>query len=31
VILTEDDAATARTLEDLARLVAARASPEVLP
>jgi acyl carrier protein len=31
VILTEDDAATARTLEDLARLVAARADPEVLP
>jgi acyl carrier protein len=31
VILTEDDAAGAHTLEDLARLVAARASPEVLP
>ncbi len=31
VILTDDDAAAARTLEDLARLVAARAPPERLP
>jgi acyl carrier protein len=31
VILTDDDAAGTRTLEDLARLVAARADAEVLP
>jgi acyl carrier protein len=31
VILTDDDAATTRTLEDLARLVASRAGPELLP
>jgi acyl carrier protein len=31
VILTDDDAAGTQTLEDLARLVVARASPEVLP
>ncbi|HYG66703.1 MAG TPA: phosphopantetheine-binding protein [Anaeromyxobacteraceae bacterium] len=31
VILTEEDAAVTRTLDDLARLVASRASPEVLP
>jgi acyl carrier protein len=31
VALTDDDAAGARTLEDLARLVAARASPALLP
>jgi acyl carrier protein len=31
VALSDDDAATTRSLEDLARLVAARASPEVLP
>ena len=31
VALADDDAATTRTLEDLARLVAARAGPEVLP
>ncbi len=31
VILTEDDAAEARSLADLARLVAARAAAEVLP
>lgn len=31
VILADDDAAGARTLADLARLVAARAAPEVLP
>jgi acyl carrier protein len=31
VILTEDDAARAHTLEDLARLVAARAPEERLP
>lgn len=31
VILTEDDAAAARTLDELARLVAARTSPEVFP
>lgn len=31
VILTDDDAAGTRTLEDLARLVAGRASPELLP
>jgi acyl carrier protein len=31
VILTDDDAAGARTLEDLARIVAARAPPDRLP
>jgi acyl carrier protein len=31
VALTEEDAGTARSLADLARLVAARASAEVLP
>lgn len=31
VILTDDDAAAARSLEDLARIVAARASPDRLP
>jgi acyl carrier protein len=31
VILTEEDAAGARSLADLARLVAARAPPEVIP
>lgn len=31
VILTDDDAAAARTLDELARLVAARTSPEVFP
>ncbi|BDG03075.1 phosphopantetheine-binding protein [Anaeromyxobacter oryzae] len=31
VILGDDDAAGTRTLEDLARLVTARAAPEVLP
>lgn len=31
VILTDDDAAHARSLADLARLVAARAAPETLP
>jgi acyl carrier protein len=31
VALTDDDAARARTLADLARLVAARAPPERLP
>ncbi len=31
VILTDDDAAGTRTLEDLARLVAARGPPERLP
>lgn len=31
VILTDDDAAGARTLADLARIVAARAPPERLP
>ncbi len=31
IALADDDAATTRTLEDLARLVAERASPEVLP
>lgn len=31
VILTDDDGATARTLEDLARLVASRAPPGRLP
>ena len=31
VALADDDAATTRSLEDLARLVTARAAPEVLP
>lgn len=31
VILTDDDAAGTRSLEDLARLVVSRASPELLP
>jgi acyl carrier protein len=31
IVLPDDDAAGARTLEDFARLVAARAAPEVLP
>ncbi len=31
VALSDDDAATTRSLDDLARLVAARAAPEVLP
>jgi acyl carrier protein len=31
VVLADDDAAATRTLEDLARLVAARAPPEALP
>lgn len=31
IILTEEDAATARSLADLSRLVAARAAPERLP
>lgn len=31
IALADDDAAATRTLEDLARLVAARASPELLP
>ena len=31
VVLTEEDAAGARSLADLARLVAARAPPEVIP
>ncbi len=31
IALADDDAASTRTLEDLARLVAARAAPEVLP
>lgn len=31
VILTDDDAAGARSLADLARLVAGRTSPEVFP
>ena len=31
VVLTDDDAARARSLADLARLVAARAAPERLP
>ena len=31
IALTDDDGATTRSLEDLARLVAARASPERLP
>jgi acyl carrier protein len=31
IVLTDDDAAGTRTLDDLARLVAARAAPESLP
>jgi acyl carrier protein len=31
VILTDDDAVRARSLEDLARIVAARADPERIP
>jgi acyl carrier protein len=31
IILTEEDSATARSLADLSRLVAARAAPELLP
>jgi acyl carrier protein len=31
IVLADDDAARTRSLEDLARLVAARAGPEVLP
>jgi len=31
IALADDDAAAARSLSDLARLVAARAGPEVLP
>lgn len=31
IALSDDDGATTRSLEDLARLVAARAHPEVLP
>jgi acyl carrier protein len=31
IALSDDDGAATRSLEDLARLVAARASPEVLP
>jgi acyl carrier protein len=31
IALADDDAAATRTLEDLARLVTERASPEVLP
>jgi acyl carrier protein len=31
IALTDDDGAATRSLEDLARLVAGRASPEVLP
>lgn len=31
VALSDDDAATTRSLEELARLVAARAAPEALP
>lgn len=31
VVLSDDDAASTRTLEDLARLVVARAPPERLP
>jgi acyl carrier protein len=31
IILTEEDAATARSLADLSRLVVERAAPEVLP
>ena len=31
VVLTDDDAASTRTLEDLSRLVVARAPPERLP
>jgi acyl carrier protein len=31
IVLADDDGASTRTLEDLARLVAHRAAPEVLP
>jgi len=31
IVLTEEDAATARSLADLSRLVASRAAPELLP
>ncbi len=31
IVLDDDDGAAARTLEDLARIVAARADPAVLP
>jgi acyl carrier protein len=31
IVLTEEDAAAARSLADLSRLVAARAAPELLP
>ena len=31
ILLTEEDAATARSLADLSRLVAARTAPELLP
>jgi acyl carrier protein len=31
IVLTEEDSATARSLSDLSRLVAARAAPELLP
>ncbi len=31
IVLTEEDASAARSLADLARIVAARAAPEVLP
>jgi acyl carrier protein len=31
IILTEEDSATARSLADLSRLVAARTAPELLP
>ena len=31
IILADDDAAGTRSLEDLARLVVARAAPELLP
>jgi acyl carrier protein len=31
IVLTDEDASTARSLADLSRLVAARAAPELLP
>jgi acyl carrier protein len=31
IVLTEEDSATARSLADLSRLVAARTAPELLP
>ncbi|MBS1108913.1 MAG: hypothetical protein H6Q88_905 [Anaeromyxobacteraceae bacterium] len=31
IVLTEEDASAARSLSDLARIVAARAAPEVVP